>query len=75
MGIVTRTLDRIKNLTRSAEDRVLIKHEFEDDDGKATKAARQFVVRMWAEESWKTERLNVAKQLIAADKLEKETKD
>ncbi len=74
-GIVTTTVARLKDLARSKEARMLLKHGFEDENGNPTKSARQFVVRQWAEDQWKGTRKALAADLIKVDELDLKRKN
>lgn len=54
---------KIKDLTLSADDRILRKHDFEDENGKVTESALTMMEDELAEERWNTRRTEVAEQL------------
>lgn len=69
--IMTTIIEKLKNLTLSAEDRVLRKHGFEDENGKITGQAQRMMAAESADERWAKRRLEVAADLLKLDSEEK----
>jgi len=73
-GIVSKVVNRVRQLTRSKAERALIKYELEDDCGNPTKAGRQYVLRDMAENLWKEKRKEIGESLVKSEKEDKEDK-
>jgi hypothetical protein len=66
-GFMTSIVDKIKNLALSATDRVLRKHNFEDENGKMTDLAREMMTQEAQEALWATRREAVSADLTKLD--------